>query len=60
MHKIALSWILYVLGDLVSRVACYVDSGTLYTIYNKLMTWSIDLDPDGKIWKFPEDKEDSP
>jgi len=60
LHKLALSWILYVLGDLVSRVAYYVDSGTLYTIYNKLMTWSVDLDPAGKIWKFPEDKEDSP
>ncbi len=60
MHKLALSWILYVLGDLVSRLAYYVDSGTLYTIYNKLMTWSVGLDPDGKIWNFPEDKGDSP
>ena len=60
MFKLALSWILYILGDFVSRVMYYIDSGTLYTIYNKLMTWSVDLDTGGKIWKFVEDEEDSP
>jgi hypothetical protein len=59
LFKLALSWILYTLGDLVSRLMYYVDSGTLYTIYNKLMIWSCDLDPAGKIWEFPEDEEDS-
>jgi hypothetical protein len=59
LFKLALSWILYTLGDLVSRLMYYVDSGTLYTIYNKLMIWSCYLDPAGKIWEFPEDEEDS-
>jgi len=48
------------LGDLTSRVMFCVDNGTLYTIYNKLMIWSIDLDTAGKIWKSVEDEEDSP
>lgn len=60
MFKLALSWTLYILGDLVSRVMFYIDSGTLYTLYNKLMTGSVDLDPDGKVWKIVEDEEDSP
>ena len=55
----ALSWVLYQMGDLIARVMFYVDSGTLYTIYNKLMVWSVDLDSAGKIWKFVEDEEDS-
>lgn len=52
----ALSWILYQMGDLVSRVMFYIDSGTLYTIYNKLMIWGADLDSAGKVWAFPENK----
>jgi len=58
--KTIASWILYMLGDLTSRVMFCVDNGTLYTIYNKLMIWSIDLDTAGKIWKSVEDEEDSP
>lgn len=55
----ALSWILYQMGDLISRVMFYTDSGTLYRTYDKLMIWSADLDTAGKIWKFVEDEEDS-
>ena len=60
MLRTIASWILYILGDFVSRVMFYVDSGTLYTIYNKLMTWSVDLDPDGKVWDLVNQDEDSP
>lgn len=59
MFRIIASGILYVLGDLVSQVMFYVNSSTLYTIYNRLMTWSCELDTAGKIWKFVDEDEES-
>ena len=55
----ALSWILYYLGDGVSRLKRLWGplGGPLYLVYNKLMTWSVDLDRAGKVWKFVEKGE---
>lgn len=54
--KLLLSKVLYYLGDLISKLFYYVPiskcfSWLLYPIYSRLMIWSMDLDPFGKIWK---------
>jgi hypothetical protein len=57
--KLALSWVLYQIGDISSRIGRHVDSYALWWLYQTVMGWSVALDPAGKIWKFPEDKGDS-
>jgi hypothetical protein len=37
------SWSLYWLGDLISRIMNYFDSGWLYPVYNRVMSASIDI-----------------
>jgi hypothetical protein len=49
--KTALAWILYYLGDLVSRLLVWDLFSFLYPVYNKLMIWSSDLDTEHRIWK---------
>lgn len=55
MLKIISSKILYYIGDFISKLFYYKFfcklSCILYPIYSKLMTWSMDLDEDGKVWK---------
>ena len=39
-----LSWILFLVGDLVSKVMHLTeDLGHLYPLYNKLMIWSVNV-----------------
>lgn len=38
-----LSWILYWLGDLVSKPMEWFDFWWLYPVYNRLMTWSLQV-----------------
>ena len=47
--KLALSWICYAIGDLISLTTMRLGIG--YSAYNKLMLWSSDLDEHGIIWK---------
>jgi hypothetical protein len=47
--KLALSWLLYHLGDIVSVTIMRWGYG--YGFYNKVMLLSSDLDEHGKIWK---------
>lgn len=56
--RLALAWILYIVGHLVSRPMCWWDLGFLYPIYNRLMTWSVALDKEGKIWKYVDEDEE--
>ena len=49
--RIILAHICYTLGDWISYPMVDRDWGWLYPIYNKLMTWSGDLDNEGVIWK---------
>lgn len=41
-----LSWALYLLGDLVSKII--TDNGTFYRAYNCLMGWSVKVQGDGR------------
>ena len=52
--KSALAWTLYWMGDGVAR--CITSTGywtdeVLYPIYNKLMTWSVNLDVRCWVWE---------
>ena len=47
--KLALSWLLYHLGDIISLTLMRCGYG--YGFYNKVMLLSSDLDEHGKIWK---------
>ena len=47
--KLALSWICYQIGDLISLTL--MKFGYAYSIYNKFMIWSSELDEHKKIWK---------
>lgn len=38
-----LSWILFGLGDLISKPMNWFDWGWLYPAYNRLMLWSYDI-----------------
>jgi len=44
-----LSWLLYWLGDLVSRTLCRW--GLAGSLYQKLMLWSVECDKDFNVWK---------
>ena len=48
-----LAWILYLIGDGVSRVGQHWDSALIWFIYQKVMVWSVLLDREGRIWKEP-------
>ena len=47
--KSLLSLICYAIGDLISLTTMHLGIG--YSVYNKLMLWSSDLDEHGIIWK---------
>ena len=45
----ALAWTLYWIGDLISNT--FMRFGWGYSIYNKVMNWSLSLDRDESVWK---------
>lgn len=47
--KQSLSWILYYLGDIISRTILRYGYG--YGLYKTLMLWSVDLDDKFNVWK---------
>lgn len=47
------SWLLYHLGDLISKFLYFDCMSWLYPVYTKLMVKSSDLDVLNKIWKTP-------
>ena len=47
--KLALSWVLYWLGDVISRTILRLGIG--YGLYKTLMLWSVELDDKFDIWK---------
>jgi len=47
--KLALSWLLYHIGDILSYGVSRYGYG--YSLYNKIMLLSSDLDDKGVIWK---------
>jgi len=46
-----LSYLLYIIGDIISRTIMLFGDGYGFKIYNKVMLWSVQLDKKGKIWK---------
>ena len=53
IFRTALSWLLYCLGDGLSRlIQLWNPLGRLYPIYNRLMLWSAALDKAGKVWDY--------
>jgi hypothetical protein len=54
--RLLLSYFLYSLGDAISRTTIFIGNSYGFKIYNKVMLWSVDLDNEGKIWKYVEPK----
>ena len=53
--RLVLSYILYFIGDIISRTLMFWGYG--FKFYNKIMLWSVDLDNEGKIWKHIQPKK---
>ena len=49
--KTVLVYILYYLGDFVSKLMYWDSLSFLYPVYNKLMYWSSSLDDNNVLWK---------
>jgi hypothetical protein len=47
--RLALSWVLYWLGDVISRTILRLGIG--YGLYKTLMLWSLELDDKFDVWK---------
>jgi hypothetical protein len=47
--KLALSWVLYWLGDVISRTILRLGIG--YGLYKTLMLWSVEMDDKFDVWK---------
>jgi len=58
IFRFVLSWILYQIGDLTSRIGHKFDPYIVWEIYQRAMRWSMRLDKEGKIWKFVEEDLD--
>jgi len=55
--KLLLSKILYHIGDIISLTTMRWGDGYGWKVYNKVMLWSVDLDKNGKIWKYVKPKK---
>ena len=55
--RLALSYILYIVGDIISRTFMFYGNGYGFKVYNRVMLWSVDLDTNGKIWKYVKPKK---
>lgn len=44
-------YLLYYIGDIISRTTMRWFNGLGYSIYSKVMMWSVNLDTEHKIWK---------
>ena len=49
--KFILSYLLYFIGDILSRTTMRIGYGIGYSVYQKVMNLSVDLDVEQKIWK---------
>lgn len=55
--KFLLSYMLYIIGDIISNTTMRVGYGLGYSIYQKVMNWSVNLDTEHKIWKPVKNKK---
>lgn len=51
IYKHLMIYVYYFLGDLISKTTMRVN-GVGYSLYNKLMKRSVDLDTEGEVWKY--------
>jgi hypothetical protein len=49
--KYMLSYMLYYIGDIISRTTMVWGNGFGYSIYSRIMNLSVNLDTEQKIWK---------
>jgi hypothetical protein len=49
--KYMLSYMLYLIGDIISRTTMRWGHGIGYSLYSKVMNWSVSLDVEHKIWR---------
>lgn len=49
--RFILSYILYIVGDIISKTTMQWFNGIGYNIYSKVMNLSVNLDTEHKIWK---------
>ena len=54
--KLLFSHILYIIGDIISNTTMRWLNGLGFGLYQKVMLLSVDLDIDGKIWKYVKPK----
>jgi hypothetical protein len=54
--RFLLSYILYTIGDIISKTTMMWGDGFGYRIYSKIMLASSDLDKKNKIWKNKKSK----
>jgi len=57
--KLLLSKFLYHIGDIISLTTMRLGNGYGWKVYNKIMLWSVDLDQNGKVWKYVKPKKKS-
>ena len=57
--NLLLSKILYHIGDIISLTTMRWGDGYGWKVYNKIMLWSVDLDQNGKVWKYVKPKKKS-
>lgn len=55
--KLVASYILYYIGDIISRTLMTWGNGFGYSAYSKIMNLSVDLDVNYKIWKKVKNKK---
>lgn len=55
--RLLLSRILYHIGDIISLTSMRFGDGYGYSLYNKIMLLSVDLDNKGIIWKKVKQKK---
>lgn len=56
--KTILSYILYWIGDMISKLLVWDLFAFLYPVYNKLMICSSNLDIHNKLWRKSDEHED--
>mgnify|MGYP001403094678 CR=1 FL=1 len=54
--KHILSYLLYIVGDVISKTIMLWGDGIGYSFYRQVMLWSCNLDEEGRIWKYVKPK----
>jgi len=55
--RFIISYLLFFIGDIISRTTMQWFNGFGYSIYSKIMNWSVNLDVKHNIWKPVKNKK---